>query len=91
MDLDVEITKVVLVGDSTDTGDTARGKEMLEFVRAVCSQDGHGVDVRLSHQPFGLFNDSLGERHGAYIKFCWCLLSRKAGVAVWKMLFAEAG
>lgn len=49
VDLDIEIAKVVLVGDSTNTGHTAIGIGRLDFAWAVCYRDGNGMHVRLSH------------------------------------------
>lgn len=66
MDLDIEISQVVFVRDSTDTRDTKQRYEVrgCDSCRVSRHKDGGGrCDLRLSHQPLRLFDNALRESH----------------------------
>lgn len=60
MDLDIEVTKVLLMGDGADARNTMRRSSSVESEADASS---NGRNVRLSHQPFGLLDDSFREGH----------------------------
>jgi hypothetical protein len=67
VDLNIEVSEVVLVGDSTDSWNTVSravlGCDLRAQDRTLCL----GMDdLRLGHEPFCLFNNALRESHLEY-------------------------
>jgi len=59
VDLYVEVSQVVIVRNSLNAGHSGRGISKW-------SDSSDGGNSRLSHQPFGLFDDSFGKGHVVY-------------------------
>jgi len=58
MDLHVEVTEVVFMRDCVDTWHPGHGLSLCQTPVSVSI-------IRLSHKPFCLFYDALGECHSA--------------------------
>lgn len=64
VDLNVEVSEVVLVGDGTDTWNTTSRAVLGCDLRAQDRTLVFGTDnLRLGHKPFCLFNDTLRKSH----------------------------
>jgi hypothetical protein len=64
VDLNIEVSEVVLVRDSTDTWDTISRAVLGCDVRAQDRTLVSGTDnLRFGHEPFCLFNDTLWKSH----------------------------
>lgn len=62
VDLDIEISEVIFVGNGADTRNTANAR--LGYQDPANTQHGLGIYIlRLGHQTFRLFNDTLRQRH----------------------------